>query len=137
MPSVAVTSDRARRMVNAALAKGDEMGLRISAAVVDPAGFLVAFGRADGAGPYTSEVAQGKAYAVIFMARPSAEIRELAQSRPQFFDALKNLGWRTLIPSPGGVPISGGGAIGVSGAPDPDQDVAIAQWAIDQTADLA
>jgi uncharacterized protein GlcG (DUF336 family) len=55
-----------------------------------------------------------------------------AQARPQFFDATKSLGMRTAIPSPGGVPLPGGGAIGVSGAANPEQDVEIAQAAIEE-----
>ena len=54
----------------------------------------------------------------------------MASTRPQFFDAVKSLGRRTLIPSPGGVPLPGGGAIGVSGAADPNQDVDVAEAAI-------
>ena len=51
-------------------------------------------------------------------------------TRPQFFDAVKSLGRRTVIPSPGGVPLPGGGAIGISGAADPNQDVEVAEAAI-------
>jgi uncharacterized protein GlcG (DUF336 family) len=107
----------------------DAAGLTVSVAVTDQAGYLKAFARADGASPLTVEVAQGKAYAVIFMGRTSAEVAKLADARPQFFQAVKNLGARTVIPSPGGLPIPGG-AIGVSGAADPDQDVEVARAAL-------
>ena len=40
------------------------------------------------------------------------------------------LGRHTLIPSPGGIPLPKGGAIGISGAADPNQDVEIAEAAI-------
>lgn len=126
-----LSSQRAVGLVNVALSIAEGRGVPVSVAVVDAAGFLLAFGRADGARAYTAEVAQGKAYSVVFMGRPSEGVRDLAESRPQFFDAIKNLGMRTMIPSPGGIPVLEG-AIGVSGAPDPAIDVAIAQEAIAQ-----
>jgi uncharacterized protein GlcG (DUF336 family) len=120
----------ARALVDSAVAKAQALGLKVSVAVLDTGGHLMAFQRMDGVAPFTAEVAQGKAYGVIFMRRTSAELREMAAARPQFFDAVKALGRRTVIPSPGGVPLPGGGAIGISGAADPNQDVEIAEAAI-------
>ena len=120
----------ARALIDGALAKGRELQLRLSIAVLDSGGHLVAFQRMDGAPPFTADVAQSKAYGVIFMRRTSAELRDMANTRPQFFDAVKSLGRRTLIPSPGGIPLPNGGAIGVSGAADPNQDVEVAEAAI-------
>ena len=120
----------ARALVDGALAKASSLGLNVSIAVLDSGGHLMAFQRMDGAPPFTVDVAQSKAYGVIFMRRTSAELREMANARPQFFDAVKSLGRRTLIPSPGGIPLPDGGAIGVSGAADPNQDVEIAESAI-------
>jgi uncharacterized protein GlcG (DUF336 family) len=120
----------ARALVDSALAKAESLGINVSIAVLDGGGHLVAFQRMDGAPPFTVDVAQGKAYGVIFMRRTSAELREMANTRPQFFDAVKSLGRRTVIPSPGGVPLPGGGAIGISGAADPNQDVEVAEAAI-------
>ena len=120
----------ARALVSSALAKAEALGINVSVAVLDGGGHLVAFQRMDGAPPFTADVAQSKAYGVIFMRRTSAELRDMAAARPQFFDAVKSLGRRTLIPSPGGVPLPGGGAIGVSGAADPNQDVEVAEAAI-------
>ncbi len=120
----------ARALIDGALAKGRELQLRLSIAVLDSGGHLVAFQRMDGAPPFTADVAQSKAYGVIFMRRTSAELRDMANTRPQFFDAVKSLGRRTLIPSPGGIPLPNGGAIGISGAADPNQDVEVAEAAI-------
>src|ERR1700730_5210205 len=120
----------ARALIDGALAKARDLGLNLSVAVLDSGGHLVAFQRMDGAPPFTADVAQSKAYGVIFMRRTSAELRDMAAARPQFFDAVKSLGRRTLLPSPGAVPLPGGGAIGVSGAADPNQDVEVAEAAI-------
>jgi glc operon protein GlcG len=120
----------ARALIDGALAKARGLELKLSIAILDSGGHLVAFQRMDGAPPFTADVAQSKAYGVIFMRRTSAELRDMANTRPQFFDAVKSLGRRTLIPSPGGIPLPDGGAIGVSGAADPNQDVEVAQAAI-------
>src|ERR1700686_480728 len=120
----------ARVLIDSALAKAESLGINASIAVLDGGGHLVALQRMDGAPPFTVDVAQGKAYGVIFMRRTSAELREMANARTQFFDAVKSLGRRTLNPSPGGTPLPGGGAIGISGAADPNQDVEVAEAAI-------
>jgi glc operon protein GlcG len=120
----------AQAMVAGAVARATELNIKVSVAVLDTGGNLVAFARMDGVPPFSVDVAQGKAYGVLFTGRSSAELREMASARPQFFDAIKGLGRRTLVPSPGGIAIPNGGAIGISGAADPDQDVDIAQAAI-------
>jgi uncharacterized protein GlcG (DUF336 family) len=127
------TADRAISIVAVAIEEARGRGLDVSVAVVDAGGSLLAFGRSANARPYTVEVAQSKAYGVVFTGRTSAELRDMAEARPQFFGALKNLGQRTLVPSPGGIAIPGGGAIGVSGAPNPDQDVSIAEASLAAT----
>src|SRR3979409_2130575 len=92
---------KARLLIDSALVKAQALGINVSIAVLDSGGHLVAFQRMDGAPPFTVDVAQGKAYGVIFMRRTSAELRDMASTRPQFFDAVKSLGRRTVIPSPG------------------------------------
>src|SRR2546421_10008780 len=100
MPDLPNTAT-ARALVDGALAKATALGLNVSIAVLDSAGHLVAFQRMDGAAPFTADVAQSKSYAVIFMRRTNAELREMANSRPQFFDEAKSLSRHTLIPSTG------------------------------------
>lgn len=128
---MSMTSSQAQALVSSAMRAASDAGLAVSVAVLDSAGFLLAFSRADGAKPYTVDVAIGKAYAAIYMGRSSDEVRDLADARPHFFAAIKGLGLRTLIPSPGGL-AAPGGAIGVSGAANPDQDVAIANAALSE-----
>lgn len=125
-----ITAERARAIVSAALEIAERGGHQISTAVLDADGTLVAFGRSDGSRPYTAELAQSKAYCWILTERTSAEVAAIAEARPQFFSVLKDLGLRTLAPSPGGIPIPGGGAIGISGADRPEDDVAIAEAAL-------
>jgi uncharacterized protein GlcG (DUF336 family) len=126
---MALNSTRAQALVTSAMADAERRGESVSVAVVDSGGFLTAFARSNGASPYTADVAIGKAYGVIFFGRSSAEIQDMATARPNFFAAVRDLGLRALIPSPGGIAIEGG-AIGVSGAASGDEDVEIATAAI-------
>ena len=58
-----LTLDEAIRMLTAARAKAEELGLRVSIAVLDPRGDLIALHRLDGALWRTGPIAQGKAAA--------------------------------------------------------------------------
>ena len=73
-----LTLSEANQVVHAAVTKAQEMNIRISVAVCDAGGRLVAFNRMDGAlwaGAYGS---QGKAIASVAFARPSGELQERA-----------------------------------------------------------
>ena len=73
---MALTLDEANRIVAGAVAKAQEMNIKISVAVCDAGGRLVAFNRMDSAiwgGVYGS---QGKAVASVAFARPSGELQE-------------------------------------------------------------
>lgn len=77
---MALTLSEANQIVYAAIAKAQELNIRISVAVCDAGGRLVAFNRMDGAiwaGAYGS---QGKAVASVAFGRPSGELQERAGS---------------------------------------------------------
>src|SRR5205807_8249259 len=77
---MALTLTEANQVIQAALARAKELNIRISVAVCDAGGRLVAFNRMDGAiwaGAYGS---QGKAIASAAFARPSGELAERAGS---------------------------------------------------------
>ena len=77
---MALTLSEANQVVHAAVAKAQELNIRISVAVCDAGGRLVAFNRMDGAiwaGAYGS---QGKAVASVAFGRPSGELQERAGS---------------------------------------------------------
>src|SRR3989442_10875096 len=80
LPPMALTLAEANQVVHGALARAKELNIRISVAVCDAGGRLVAFNRMDGAiwaGAYGS---QGKAIASTAFARPSAELAQRAGS---------------------------------------------------------
>ncbi len=79
---MALTIAEANRIVEGAIAEAENMGIKISAAVVDSGGRLVAFNRMDGAiwgGVYGS---QGKAVASAGFGRSSALIQANYDASP-------------------------------------------------------
>ena len=114
---MALTLSEANQVVHAAVAKAQELNIRISVAVCDAGGRLVAFNRMDGAiwaGAYGS---QGKAVASVAFGRASGELQERAGS--PIVQGIAAAEGGHMIVSQGAVPIirSGivEGACGVGG----------------------
>ena len=111
---MSVTLQQAQTMVAAAISKADDLGIKISVAVCDSGGRLVAFARMDGAiwaGVYGS---QGKAIASVAFGRPSGEMQERAGS--PIVTGVRSAEGDHMIASLGGVPlIVDGASIGACG----------------------
>ena len=128
-----LTLDEAARMLSKARAKAEEMGIRVTMAVLDPRGDLVALHRMDGALWRSVPISQGKAAASAAWDTPSGELAERwDQPVVRAFAMMEN---GRLIPGQGALPIRRPdgtmvGAIGVSGA-RPAQDEAVAQAGLD------
>ncbi len=118
---VEITSNKAKRIINQAFAKGQELGLKpLSVIVVDTGGHCKAFARQDGAAPGRFFVADGKANAAIQMGMPSSKLMERAEQQPYFVGALNGAYRGRIIPVPGGVLVRDKkaniiGAVGVTG----------------------
>ena len=100
---MSLTLAEANQVVQGALAKAKELNIRISVAVCDAGGRLMAFNRMDGAlwaGAYGS---QGKAIASVAFARPSGELAERAGS--PIIQGIAAAEGGHMIPSQGAVPI--------------------------------
>ena len=123
---MALTLAEANRMVQAALAKAGEINVKVSVAVCDGGGNLLAFNRMDGASAASATVAQGKAVASASFGRASGTLQA---DSPVIQAVLAAMGGRGL-PARGAVPlIKNGelvGAIGGSGA-TAEQDEECAQ----------
>jgi len=78
---MALTLDEANRIVRGAIAKAQELNIRISAAVCDSGGRLIALQRMDNAIWASAYGSQGKAVASAAFGRPSGELTERASSR--------------------------------------------------------
>ena len=124
---MALTLEEANRMVQAAIAKAQSINVKISVAVCDAGGALVAFNRMQGAISISATVAQGKAAASAGFGRPSGA---LAADSPVIQSVIATLGGRMLA-AQGAVPIYQNdelvGAIGASGATaEQDEECALA-----------
>ncbi|MFS2222284.1 GlcG/HbpS family heme-binding protein [Pantoea sp. B65] len=110
-----VSLSGAREVIHAAQRKAQENGWRISVAVVDRAGEVVALERNDAAIGISPTVALAKARTAALLEAPSGE-----------FEAFINAGQPSFLATPGVTPLEGGiplrfdgeiiGAVGVSGA---------------------
>jgi uncharacterized protein GlcG (DUF336 family) len=120
----------AERFIAAAKAKAQQQGWAMSLAVVDTAGNPVALARMDGARWLTAGVAQSKAFTAVTFRRTSAEVAELAQTRPLLFGSIGGLAGRPLLLAGGGLPfiIKGElvGGVGASGGTE-EQDIECAR----------
>lgn len=127
----------ANQIASATLAACAAGGYNVGVAVVDRAGTLRAFQRADNAGPHTVGAAQGKAFTSA-----SAKNTTLAMQD----NVMKNPAAATLVHIPGflivggGVPVKVGneviGAVGVGGAPGGHLDEQCAVAGLDKVKEL-
>ena len=106
---MSLTLAEANQVVQGALDKAKELNIKISVAVCDAGGRLVAFNRMDGAiwaGAYGS---QGKAIASVAFGRASGELQERAGS--PIVQGIAAAEGGHMIPSQGAVPIIRNGVI--------------------------
>jgi glc operon protein GlcG len=106
---MALTLVEANRILQAAIDKAKEMNIKISAAVCDAGGRLVAFNRMDGAIWASVYGSQGKAIASAAFARPSGELQERAGS--PIIQGIAAAEGGHMIPSMGAMPIIRNGVV--------------------------
>jgi len=127
-----ITLAEAKRMLFAAEAKAESMGIAYNIAVVDAGGHLVAFVRQDRAIIGSIDLAIDKAMTARLFDKTTAELATLAQSGKPLFGIQESNSGKVVVFG-GGVPIvSEGtiiGAVGTS-AGTVEQDIAVAQAAI-------
>jgi len=120
----------ANKVIADAHAKAEQIGVCVTAAVVDEGGHLIALGRMDGAPPLSPQIAEAKAVGAAMLLRDGGSLQKLAEDRPGFFSAADRLVRLPLIPGPGSMPVIRDGltigAVGVSGA-RPEQDLECCQ----------
>jgi uncharacterized protein GlcG (DUF336 family) len=120
----------ANKVVSRAQAKAAELGIRVTVAIVDEGGLLIALARMDGAPPLGPQIAEAKAVGAAMLHRDGASLAELAKDRPGFFSVADRLVRVPMVPGLGSVLIRREGkvlgAVGVSGG-RPEQDLECAQ----------
>jgi uncharacterized protein GlcG (DUF336 family) len=127
-----LTRDHARTIIDEALAAGAAEGLRISVAVTDAGGHLLAFDRNEGANLATIYIAMQKARTSAFFQAPTRFLTAAMQPGGPLYTGANSSGGLSAIP--GGVPITDNngtmiGAIGISGGTG-EQDNSIATSAV-------
>ena len=111
---MALTLAEANRIVQAAITKAQEMNIKVSVAVCDAGGRLMAFNRMDGAIWGSVYGCQGKAIASVAFGRASGELAERAGS--PIIQGIAAAEGGHMIPSQGAVPIMRDGvAVGACG----------------------
>ena len=127
-----LTLDVARKILDAALAKGIEKKLKpLVITVLDARGCVKISAAQDGTSLLRSEIAHGKAYGALALGMGSRAIFQRAQEQAYFIGAVNTLAQGRMVPVPGGVLVQDGGmllgAVGVSGdTSDNDEICAIA-----------
>jgi glc operon protein GlcG len=106
---MSLTLADANRIVEGAVAKAKEMNIKISVAVCDAGGRLMAFNRMDGAIWGSVYGCQGKAVASAAFARPSGELAERADT--PIIRGIAAAEGGHMIPSQGAVPIIRNGEV--------------------------
>ncbi|MGH1505925.1 MAG: GlcG/HbpS family heme-binding protein [Acidimicrobiales bacterium] len=123
-----LTAAAARRLVDAAVARADELGVAVVVHVADAGGAPLALHRMDGAPVFSVTVAAKKAWTAVAAGARTAELREAFMADPVLLHALAPkidevmaVGGATPVVVDGRV----AGAVGVSGATEEqDQDCA-------------
>ena len=126
-----ISSDLAKKMVDAAVAKAKEIGVSENVTILDDGGNLKAFYRMDGAPILCIEMAQNKAYTAL-LGVSTQDFFEFIKTDPSLLAGIPTLS--RVAAWGGGFPIKVDGevvgAIGVSGAPAVQNDVDCARAAL-------
>lgn len=119
----------AGRIIEAAIRRADEMGVKLSIAVVDEAGNLVQLSRMDGAFFISPQIAAGKAFAAAAWQTASADLEKRAQTAPAFYAGISTMTAGRAIIRQGALPlvIDGrfAGAVGASGGTSQQDEDAV------------
>jgi uncharacterized protein GlcG (DUF336 family) len=128
-----LTLAEADQIIDAALAKGRELGLgKLAVVVLDDGGHPIAMKREDGSEFLRPPIASAKAWGALGMGLPSRRLFERSKKMPVFIASLSDLAEGGLVALPGGVIIRDEdgdiiGAVGVSGdVSEPDEVCAVA-----------
>ena len=127
-----VSVETAWQMVQSAQEYAETVGIAVTVAIVDEAGYPIAVGKMDAAEPRTAELAFHKAYTAAALHLPTAELAPLARQPWLRSLAISHRG--RIMPAGGGIPIIDGvvivGGVGVAGASRAEQDILCCRAAI-------
>jgi uncharacterized protein GlcG (DUF336 family) len=124
---MALSTAEAQRILQAAQAKAQEMGVKVGISVVDGRGDLLTMVRLDGASWRSPILSRGKAMASVTFGISSGDLAERANTPVMQAMMISQAG--NFVPGQGALPINRGGevigAVGVSGGTSQeDEDIA-------------
>src|ERR1700721_1122979 len=126
-----ISFELAQKMISAAVAKAEELGVAENVTILDDGGNLKAFSRMDGAPILCIEMAQNKAYTALFGVS-TQNFFNFIQGNPSLLAGIPTLA--RVAAWGGGLPIKVDGevvgAVGLSGAPTVQNDVDCARAAL-------
>ena len=127
---MAISLRGAQGIIESAHAKAAQLGVRVTVAVVNEAGVLIALARMDGSHSLSPQIAESKAVGAALLHRDGGALADVYKDRPGFFSAVDRLVRMPIVPGLGSVLIKRDGrvegAIGVSGA-KPEEDLQCAE----------
>ena len=112
---------QANTIIDAAFAKGRELGLKpLAVVVVDAGGHDISVQRQDGASILRPQIARAKAAGALGLGVSSRKISDIASERPTFVATLGVIAPLGALPAPGGLIVVDAegfpiGAVGVTG----------------------
>src|SRR3954465_14645499 len=98
----------AQSIAQAAVAKCESMGFKVSAAVIDRGGQMIVMLKGDGSGLHTPEGAERKAFTARTFSQPSAAFAQRLKDRP---DTAGSLHYTRVLALAGGLPIKAGNEV--------------------------
>lgn len=123
-----ITQEASDKLIAAATAKAEEMGVPMCISIVDESGNLKAFRRMDGAALLSVDIATNKAYTAVSFGMPSHGWHDFIKNDPPLLHGIVHT--PRLVVFGGGYPVNEGdqviGGIGVSGG-HYEQDMAVAE----------
>src|SRR5690242_21887376 len=96
-----LTLAEAQRAIAGAHARASSLDIRITVAIVDEGGLLIALARMDGAPPLSPQVAEAKAVGAAMLYRDGQGLADLARDRPGFFGVADRLVRVPIVPGLG------------------------------------
>ena len=125
---LSITQSASDRLIEAATAKANEIGLNVAIAIVDESGVLKAFRRMDGAPLLAVEIATNKAYTAVSFGIPTHGWFDFIKGDPPLLHGIVHT--PRLVVFGGGYPLTEDGqvigGIGVSGG-HYEQDMVVAE----------
>src|SRR5918993_3031473 len=110
-----ITLEEARRVIDAAARKAEEIGQPMDIAVVDAGGNLKAHVRMDGAFVGSITISINKAYTAIAFQQQTAHLQEETRPGGPIFGLSDAHGGGAVVFSRGGPPVGEGGVVGAIG----------------------